>query len=99
MFQRNEIKIETQLDAIDALNDVASTLRGLGFLSVSFCESPSVVDEDVFGLFANILYYCADVESQASNVLHAPRKSASSEVPALSNLISANSVTAQKLAA
>lgn len=99
MFQGNEIKIETQLDAIDALNDVASTLRGLGFLSVSLCESPSVVDEDVFGLFANILYYCADVEDQASSVFCGSRKSASSEAPMPSNLISANLVTDQKLAA
>lgn len=99
MFQRNEIEIETQLDAIDALNDVASTLRGLGFLSVSLCESPSVVDEDVFGLFANILYYCADVEDQASSVFCESRKNVSSEAPAFSSLISANSVTAQKLAA
>lgn len=99
MFQGIEIRIETRLDAIDALDQMSSTLRGLGFLSVSLCESSSVVDEDVFGLFSNILYYCADIEAQASNVLCPANKDLRNESLAHLNCISTNSATAQKLAA
>lgn len=68
---KSEIRIESQLDAIDALDHTASMLRGLGFLCIALCECPSVIDDDVCGLIADLVYYCSDVEKKASGVLYA----------------------------
>lgn len=64
-------EIETQLDAIDALDHTSSMLRGLGFLCVALCESPSVIDEDTCGLIADIVYHCSDIEAKASEIIYA----------------------------
>lgn len=66
----NGMKIDTQLDAIDALNQLASTLRGLGFMCVALCEDPSVKDEDVFGLISDIVCYCAETSKKASAAIY-----------------------------
>lgn len=66
----NGMKIDTQMDAIDALNQLASTLRGLGFMCVALCEDPSVKDEDVFGLISDVAYYCAETSKKASAAIY-----------------------------
>lgn len=64
-----ELRLETPLDAIDALDQLSSTLRGLGFMSIALCEETSVADEHVFGLIADIVYQCADVGKRASEII------------------------------
>lgn len=64
-----ELQLETPLDAIDALDQLPSSLRGLGFMSIALCEETSVADEHVFGLIADIVYQCADVGERASEII------------------------------
>lgn len=66
-----KLQLETPLDAIDALDQLSSTLRGLGFMSIALCEDSSVADEHVFGLIADIVYQCADVGERASEIIYA----------------------------
>lgn len=66
---RIDTKIESSLDAYDALNEASSTLRGLGFIGIALCESSSVIDEDVCALIANLAYYCAEVTHKAEEIL------------------------------
>lgn len=66
-----ELQLETPLDAIDALDQLSSTLRGLGFMSIALCEDSSVADEHVFGLITDIVYQCADVGERASEIISA----------------------------
>ena len=62
-------EIETPLDTIDALRQMSSTLRGLGFMSIALCEEHAVADEDTFGLIADIVYHCAHIGKRASEVI------------------------------
>ncbi len=64
-------EMKDQLDAIDALDHTASMLRGLGFICIALCESPSVIDEDTCGLIADIAYHCANIETKASEIIYA----------------------------
>ncbi|MDE8702096.1 hypothetical protein PZH32_03870 [Adlercreutzia equolifaciens] len=96
----NGLEIETQLDAVDALDQLASTLRGLGFMCVALCDSPSVVDEDVFGLIADIAYYCAQTSEKASGAIYACGKSVDLAPDALrpSRSIAQNSIEVKEAA-
>ncbi|MEI3376403.1 MAG: hypothetical protein V8R08_00940 [Coriobacteriales bacterium] len=64
-----ESEIKTPLDTIDALGQMSSTLRGLGFMSIALCEERAVADEDTFGLIADIVYHCARIGEKASEVI------------------------------
>lgn len=85
-------EIKTQLDAFDALDHTASMLRGLGFLCVSLCDSPCVIDEDTFGLIADIAYHCSDIEARASEIIYAEYRKNSRE----KNAIDQTNLTTEK---
>lgn len=63
--------IETQLDAVNALNNTTSMLKGLWSICIALCECPSVLEEDACGLIADIVYYCSDINEKASDVIYA----------------------------
>ncbi|NHM13327.1 hypothetical protein [Xiamenia xianingshaonis] len=78
-----EIEMTTPLDAVDSLDHMTAMLKGLEMLCIAACENPLTVNENTFGLLADIVHQCSHMGEKASELLRSDLGSSSGEAGGL----------------
>ncbi len=82
-----EIEMNTPLDAVDSLDRMTATLKGLELLCIAACENPLTVNENTFGLLADIVHQCSSMGEKASELLRSGLGSGSEEAGSLARSV------------